>query len=265
MVSVAGQSLPSFGVMLQALEHAEDANVLSHPHILTMDNTKAVLSVGQKVPFPAQAVSAPGVGGSLAVATNYTRETVSLKLELTPHLNDSDSIRIELNGTIDDIPTQTAQAGGPTTNNRVLNTNIVVHDGETVVLGGLQKETDGETTDKIPLLGDIPLLGRLFQMRTKVRRRQDLLLVLTPYIIRGPEDLRRIFDRKDAERREFLERYSAFRDESAFERHVDYTRKLGLLAEIEHDARQAEIEAEAVRAAERALKRPATEGPVDGP
>src|SRR5262249_47055348 len=139
---------------------------------------------------------------------------------------------------------------------------VVVRDGETVVLGGLTKETDAQTVEKIPFLGDIPLLGRLFQSRSKQRVKQDLLIVLTPYIIRGPEDVRRTEERRECESREFLERYTSFADGN-FDLHVDYKRKRGLLEEINQTAIAAARDADAVHAAERALGRQPR--PVDGP
>lgn len=257
-----GKDMPSFGVILQALERTKDANVISRPHLLTMDNTKASLSVGQVIRYATQSLTNGATSGTTALfAQNYVPEDVALKLELTPHLNDSPSIRLEINGEISDIPDgQGATAGGPTIDKRTINTAVVVQDGETVVLGGLTKETESQTIEKIPFLGDIPLLGRLFQTRSKQRVKQDLLIVLTPYIIRGPEDLRRIEERKEEERREFLERYSAFSD-GALAAHVDYRRARGLLEEIHLTAEAAAREAEALRAAERKLKT----RPVDGP
>jgi general secretion pathway protein D len=257
-----GQDIPSFGVALQALEHSKDANVISRPHLLTMDNVKASLSVGQVIPYPTQSLSAPTAATGLALSTTYNRQTVALTLELTPHLNDSSSIRLEINGTIEDVAdTAASSGGGPTTNQRKLQTAVVVQDGECVVLGGLTKDSDVEAIDKIPFLGDIPLLGRLFQTRAKRRIKQDLLIVLTPYIIRGPDDVRRIQQQKEDERREFLERYSAFGDDH-YEAKVDYRRKRGVLEEINVSAQAAARDAEALRAAERALKPRRPDGPI---
>jgi general secretion pathway protein D len=254
--SLFGKDIPSFGVILQALEHHKDANIISRPHLLTMDNSKATLSVGQVIHVPVQSLgTGAGTTSGAIFSTNYAAQEVALKLELTPHLNDSPSIRLEINGEISDIPDgqSTNQPGGPTTDKRTITTAVVVRDGETVVLGGLTKEADGETVDKIPFLGDIPLLGRLFQTRSKQRVKQDLLIVLTPYIIRGPEDVRRIQQQREEERREFLERFSAFADDK-YEAHVDYRRKRGVLEEINVSVLAAGREAEALRAAERALR-----------
>lgn len=260
--SLLGQDIPSFGVVLQALELNKDVNVISRPHLLTMDNVKSSISVGQQIVFQSSSLGAASTATTPALLVSYQRQPVALTLELTPHLNESDAIRLEINGNIEDVADSnaTSSPGGPTTNQRKLSTAVVIKDGETVVLGGLQKEEDAETVTKIPFLGDIPLLGRLFQTRSRSRIKQDLLIVLTPYIIRGPEDLRRIQERKEEERRDFLERYSVFADQSKFEAHVDYRRKRGLLAEINLTAQGAAQEAVALRAAERALR----PHPIDG-
>jgi len=126
----------------------------------------------------------------------------------------------------------------------------------------LTKETDTQAIDKIPFLGDIPLLGRLFQTRTKQRIKQELLIVMTPYIIRSPADVRRIAQQKETDRREFIERFSAFADDAQYETHVDYKRKRGLLEEVNLTAQAAERESEALRAAERMLKPRRTDGEI---
>jgi general secretion pathway protein D len=261
-LSLFGQTIPSFAVALQALEHSKDANIISRPHIMTMDNTKALISVGQQIVYQTQALSALTTGSTASMLTNFARQPVALSIELTPHLNESDSIRLEINGNIEDVADGLSTPGGPTTNQRKIQTAVVVRDGETIVLGGLTKETDTQQVDKIPFLGDIPLLGRLFQTRAKQRVKQELLIVMTPYIIRGPADVRRIQERKECEQREFLERFSAFADESQYEAHVDYRRKRGLLEEINQTAMAAARDADAVHAAERVLKPTRVDGPI---
>jgi general secretion pathway protein D len=119
--------------------------------------------------------------------------------------------------------------------------------------------------DKVPLLGDIPILGYLFKYTRKTSTKQNLLIILTPYVIKDPADLRRIFERKVLERREFLERYSSFSDDSNFEANVDYRHKRGLLEEINRTAIDAEREASDIRAAEAAARARILEGPIDVP
>ena len=108
-----------------------------------------------------------------------------------------------------------------------------MHDGQTVVLGGLQKESASDQVDKVPILGDIPLIGALFKQTTKRNQKRNLLLILTPYVIRDPADLRAIFERKMQERQEFLDRYFVFAgDQGEYAANIDYTRTRGLLEEI---------------------------------
>jgi general secretion pathway protein D len=253
--SFLGQDFPSFGVVLQALEKSTDSNVISRPHLLMMDNTKASISVGQNIVYTSQSLASATTTATASIASNYTRTPVALTLELTPHLNESSSIRLEIDGNIEDVANNasTTTPGGPTTNDRKIKTAVVVRDGDCVVLGGLTKETESEVVTKVPLLGDIPLLGKLFQTKSKEKTKQDLLIVLTPYIIRGPEDMRRIHEQRERERQEFLERSTAFSG-PGYEEHVDYRRKRGLLEEINMTAMAAARDAEAMRAAEHALK-----------
>jgi general secretion pathway protein D len=263
---IGGVNVPSFGVVLKALESSKDVNVISQPNLLTMDNEKASISVGQSIPFQTQALGAATASTTAAVPTvlsTYQRQDVALKLELTPHLNDSESIRLELDGEISDVPDgqSTATPGGPTTNKRTIKTAVVVGDGETVVLGGLQKQSESETLEKVPVLGDVPILGRLFQSKSRQRMKQDLVIAITPWVIRGPEDLRRIFERKQKEQREFMEMFEAQRPD--FAAPVDYGRKRGLLAEIELTARKADAEARMMREAEEARRPPVAEGEVE--
>jgi general secretion pathway protein D len=246
---LAGVSVPSFGVVLQALEHSSEVSVLSCPHILTLDHNKASISVGQRIPFPIGSITTQ-VG---AVQSSYSREEVSLRIDLTPHLSDEREIRLEIDGEISDVVPNSASAGGPTTNQRKLKTIVSVRDGETVVLGGLQKENATDSVDKVPLLGDIPILGRLFQTRSKQRGKQDLLIVMTPYVIRDASDLRRIRERREAERRELVQRATLFSDPANYDLHVDYRRKRGLLEEINVSALAAEAEGEALGRARAAL------------
>jgi general secretion pathway protein D len=139
---------------------------------------------------------------------------------------------------------------------------VTIRDQQSIVLGGLIKDSVSQTVNKVPLLGDIPILGYLFKTTSKTITKQNLLIILTPYIVKDPADLRRIFERKLRERREFMERYSAFRDDRDYEAEVDYRRKRGLLEEVNRTAVEAEEEASEVRAAEATFGRDLS-GPVE--
>jgi general secretion pathway protein D len=115
---------------------------------------------------------------------------------------------------------------------RTAQTQLVVKDQQTVVIGGLMRTRVARTDTKIPLLGDIPVLGALFRSRSSELQRSNLILVLTPYIIREQSDLRGVFERKMQERQEFLDHYFVFSDQTAYEPPKDYKRTNGLLEDI---------------------------------
>ncbi|MFI5290513.1 MAG: type II secretion system secretin GspD, partial [Polyangia bacterium] len=218
-----GTSIPSFGVFIQALQNDGDVNVVSMPHILTTDNEKATIQVGQNLPFPASLGGFPGFGGApgtpgatpgvgFGLGTSVQRQDVALKLEITPHVNDSDFVRLEIDNELSDVSNPNFNGLGPATSKRTVKSVVTVRDQQSIVLGGLIKDSVSNTVDKVPLLGDIPILGYLFKTTHKVLQKENLLIILTPYIIKDPADLRRIFERKLRERREFMERYSAFQD-----------------------------------------------------
>ncbi|MDB4966663.1 MAG: hypothetical protein JWN44_2352 [Myxococcales bacterium] len=269
-----GTSVPSFGVFVQALQNNGDVNVVSMPHILTTDNEKATIQVGQNLPFPGALggfpTAAPGAAGgaaaSFGLGTSVQRQDVALKLEITPHVNDSDFVRLEIDNEISDVANPNFNGLGPSTSKRTIKSVVTIRDQQSIVLGGLIKDRVSEQVDKVPLLGDIPILGYLFKRVNKTVLKQNLLIILTPYIIKDPGDLRRIFDRKLRERREFMERYSAFRDERDYEAEVDYRRKRGLLEEVNLTAIEAEKEAVDLRNAEATLGRdPSGEVIIDLP
>jgi general secretion pathway protein D len=249
------------------------------PHILTTDNEKATIQVGQNLPFPGSLGGFPGFGAApgstgstgatptpgFGFGTSVQRQDVALKLEITPHVNSSDYVRLEIDNELSDVANPNFNGLGPATSKRTVKSVVTVRDQQSIVLGGLIKDRVSEQVDKVPLLGDIPILGYLFKHTNKTILKQNLLIILTPYIIKEPGDLRNIFERKVRERQEFLERWSAFRDETDYEAAIDYHRKRGVLEEINQTAIEAEQEAIDIRASEAALRARDVEGPVEIP
>ncbi len=173
-----------YGALLQALASNSNANLLSTPSILTLDNEEAVIIVGQNVPFITGSTSTSTAGGN--PFQTITREDVGLTLKVLPQINDGDVIRLEVNQEVSSVvPTSAAiQSSDLITNKRSIDTTILADNGETIVLGGLISDESSNSVQKVPILGDIPGLGALFKSRNKSSKKSNLLVFLKPSIIR---------------------------------------------------------------------------------
>lgn len=241
LASVLGISVPSFGISLAASQSNSDVNVMSMPHILTADNKEAEITVGQKVPFQLgvnnSALASALASGSTAASSlaQYTssisREKVELKLTVKPHIGDGDDIRLEINQSAEELA-GTSTSAGPITSTRTQKTQVVAKNEETLVLGGIMQDREIETVNKTPVLGDIPLLGALFRHTVKTKNKVNLVVLLTPHIVNGAADFKRLVARKMEERARVLEQLGGGR--SDFDRTIDYERKPGPLAAIAH-------------------------------
>lgn len=239
-IEAFGVTIPAFSIVLQALQKSTDVNVLSTPHILTSDNEEAEISVGQNVPFQSGysstlsslAGGASSLGNLTGLLGNYgtiQRTNVELKLKIKPQINESDFIRLEIDESTEEIASQDANLG-PTTSKRAAKTTVVARDQQSVVIGGLIQDRTVNSVEKIPLLGDIPVLGRLFRTTSKKKQKTNLLLFLTPYIVRDQADFRRIFERKMKERQAFVEQF--YGRQPGYEVPIDYNRKAGPIARM---------------------------------
>jgi len=243
-----GFSIPAFGILLNAMASTNDADILTTPHILAMDNIPAEINVGQNIPLQTN-VGGLGSLGALAGASAATggaglaglgsfgtapRQDIGTKITITPHLNDSDEVRLEVQEEITDVTGQApiGTLGAVPFSKRTAQTQLVVKDQQTVVIGGLVRNRIARTDTKIPLLGDLPVLGALFRSSSTSLQKSNLILVLTPYIIREQDDLRTVFERKLQERQEFLDHYFVFSDEKEYEPPKDYSRTSGLLEDV---------------------------------
>jgi general secretion pathway protein D len=227
---------PSFSVLVQALQTNSDVNILSTPHLLAQDNEESEIVVGQNVPFQAGYnpgfSAAPGTtgasgAGSLALASFVApiqRVNVDLRLKIKPQIHEGDMVRLELDEQAEEIVSKD-QVLGPTTAKRSVKTKIVAKDQSTVVIGGLIQDRVITSVQKIPVLGDIPLLGWLFRDTSTTKSKSNLLLFLTPYIIRDQSDYRRILERKQKEQQQFVAEY--YGKQPGYELPVDYERKPG--------------------------------------
>ncbi len=259
-----GVSIPSFGVALTAVASSGDTNVLATPHIIAMDNEQAEISIGANIPLQTNGVNLGALAGGAAVGGaaglgglaglggigNAPRQDVGTTIRVTPHINESEQIRLEVEEEISEaLPDAEGSLGVRSFNKRNAKTQLVVHDQQTVVIGGLMRDRTSTQEQKVPILGDIPILGLLFKRTRKQTEKTNLLLFLTPYIIRDDSDLRRIYERKMQERQEFLDRYFVFNDDD-YKPHVDFTRTRGLVSEIINELDDMERRREMLRAVE---------------
>jgi general secretion pathway protein D len=265
--TTAAADIPAFGVLIKALQQNNDVNILSTPHLLIMNNEDGEISVGQNLPFQGASFGggAGGTAGLLggAFATPVQRTDVALKMKLTPHVNEHDMIRLEVDQEIQDILSPNFNGLGPATSKRSAKTTVVARDQQTIVIGGLMSDRTVERVTKIPFLGDIPILGFFFRSTTKTIQKANILIAVTPYVITDQSDLRRVLEKKLKERREFVERFGT-QDAVNPEAAIDYRRKRGMLEEINRTARDIEIEEREMRTqAEHDSEEEA--GPVDEP
>jgi len=246
-----GTSIPSYGVLLQALANTSNLDVLSSPHILTTDNEEAEISVGQNIPYQSALVGLPGgatggAAGGFFPTQSIQRQDVELNLKITPQINASDEVKLKIDLTINDIASQDFAGLGPSWSKKTLKDVVLVRDQQAVVLGGLISDKITNSESKVPLLGDIPILGYLFKFSQKRKEKRNLLIVLTPYIVHNQVDLERIVERRVREQREFMRTFSTFRD-IEYRPEMDFGRKRGLIAEVNRRVREVEQEAKVLQ------------------
>lgn len=225
-----GTSIPSYGVLFQAMATHTNTNVLSAPSIIALDNAEAKYKVGTNIPYK-KGESVGGVGSlEGSVSTQIDRKDLLLELDIKPHISIDDSVLLEIKHDASDLA-DTTSALGPSWSTRSFETRVLVRDQQTVVIGGLMQERESVVTTKVPIVGDIPLLGYLFRYTTKAKRKTNLVIMLTPYIIKDQLDLELIRQRKAREQEEFSRSFGALAS-MPYRPGIDYRRKRGLLEEI---------------------------------
>ena len=181
----------SMTVILNALKEQTNANILSTPSLLTLDNEEAYITVGQNVPFVTGSFTNTGSGGDGAQNPFQTieRENVGITLTVTPHINDGDSVVLDIEQEVSSLTGLSVIASDLITNERRIQTKVMAGDNQIVVLGGLIKDDVQDASQKVPILGDIPFLGRLFRTDAVSVTKTNLLIFIRPTIIRDDADL----------------------------------------------------------------------------
>jgi len=175
----------NLGVLVRALETDSNANILSTPTLLTLDNEEARIVIGQNVPFITGQYALTGAATTPTPFQTIERRDVGLTLRIKPQISEGGTVRLqiyqEVSSVVDTIVTPSA---GPTTNKRAVETTVLVDDGQIVVIGGLIQDSVKDGVEKVPLLGDIPFLGALFRYKTRSHSKTNLMVFLRPVVVR---------------------------------------------------------------------------------
>jgi type IV pilus secretin PilQ/predicted competence protein len=177
MVGLSGTDA-DLNATIDALERQDKAEIISNPRITTADNKEARIIVGKKIPL----VVSDEAGNAVTELT-----TIGIKLTVVPHINQDDRITLDLTPEVSDLSSQATVQGGIVIVTAEASTRVIVQNGQTAVIGGLVRTNDGSVERGVPLLMDIPLVGNLFKQSSKVREQRELLIFVTPKIIR-PDD-----------------------------------------------------------------------------
>ena len=177
-------------VILNALAGETDANILSTPTILALDNEEASILVGANVPFITGEQSSLNNGSNTSnLFRTVQREDIGLTLNVKPHVNNDDSVTLEIEQTVESIAPSAIETADIVTNKREIKTKVLIGDDQILVLGGLIRDEFTETENKVPLLGDIPLLGKLFKSTSVTVTKANLMVFIHPKILRTPVNL----------------------------------------------------------------------------
>ena len=184
----------SFATILNLIAQDGDSNVLSTPSIMTMDNEEASIVVGQEIPITTGETLS---GSNSNPFRSVTRQEIGVKLVVKPQINEGNAVKMHINQEVSSIFGPLGETSTDLiTNKRNIKTTVLVEDMETIVLGGLIDDDVQESVKKVPFLGDIPLLGRLFKTTSTSRTKRNLMVFLRPTIVRDSEDIRSISNRK---------------------------------------------------------------------
>ncbi|QSI29092.1 type II secretion system protein GspD [Variovorax sp. RKNM96] len=180
---VGGQYI--LGAIASFFDSDKDANVLSKPNLLTLDNEEAKIVIGQNVPFPTGSYASTSGSVGVNPFTTVERKDVGLTLRVRPTINENGTVKLTIfqeTSTVD--PNSINNANGPTTSKRSIESSVLVEDGGLVMLGGLLSDTYNNTVEKVPVAGDIPVLGNLFKSQSRSREKINLMMFLRPAVMR---------------------------------------------------------------------------------
>ncbi len=202
--------VPFVPLLLQAIETVSDLEVLSQPSLVTVDNEEASIVVGQEVPFitstasPQRTTTGEVIGSTWGGYTRVERHEVGIKLTVTPQISEGDNVLMKIEIEVSAVAGGSQSVGdvnilGPTTNKSLFKNQVLVKDGSTAVLAGLIRDTADRNRTQVPIMGDIPLLGFLFRNKSVSREKRNMVVLVTPHIVKESSDMERVTQYKVTE------------------------------------------------------------------
>jgi len=217
-ITVGGVQVPNIGFLVRAFQKDTDVNVLSTPHLLTMDNEKAKIIVADNVPILKTDLTTPlaaptATVSNIAVSRTFEYKDIGIQMEITPHITTGAMVRLEISTEVSNITAiDPTNPGFVTTRKRQATTTVVVEDGQMVVIGGLIRDDRSEETKRVPCIGNVPILGWLFKTYGGSKSKTNLLVFITPHIIRSAQDLEKATAKKKQEAEENLRKLQKERE-----------------------------------------------------
>ncbi|RPI74577.1 MAG: type II secretion system protein GspD [Desulfobacteraceae bacterium] len=198
-ITMNGVTFPGIAAFVKAVRSDTNFNIISTPQILTMNNEDAVIEVGQTIPYVTKTdQTAATVGSTTTSIQNYEYKDVGVTLKVTPQINKTGSVRLKIEQSVKSVVSATAGSGilAPTTTFRTAKTAITIADGETAVIGGLIENRMNQTKTKAPCLGSVPVAGWIFKNTSDSEQKTNLLVFLTPHVIRNADENRALTEEK---------------------------------------------------------------------
>jgi general secretion pathway protein D len=185
-VTIGGVQILNLGLLVRALQTDNNANILSTPTLLSLDNEEAKIVIGQNVPFITGQYAISGAATTPTPFQTIERKDVGLTLRIRPQISEGGQVRLQIYQEVSSIADATNIAG-VITNKRSIESTVLVNDGQIIVIGGLIQDSTGGGVSKVPLLGDIPIIGGLFRQNTRSRTKTNLMVFLRPTVLRDAQ------------------------------------------------------------------------------
>lgn len=193
-ITINGREVFNIPTVLRAVQSTSDVNVLAMPNLLTTDNEEAKIVIGEERPFLQSSTSTPS-GGVISTTRSFEFRDTGITLRVKPKISQTRTVHLDLFLEITNFAGE-AETGAVTTTKRSAETSVIMDDGQTIVVGGIIRDDNSQTLSMVPCLGNVPLFGWLFKQTSDRNRKTNLLIFITPHVLRSPEDARRVTEHK---------------------------------------------------------------------